>query len=389
MNIDRSIVRAINIFIFIVAFTLHAYTDAVYESKKIDAGFLGSLKYVVIIMGIAFCILQIRKKKNGLLYLYEIKKIGTVIIVFLFISLLLSLFQGMFTSQTISELVKMLIPLFYVFCIMNTFEYKDIYYCMVTTLVVSIIGYILEIGIDTFSIANFTSISFSTSYSPFESHYAAGTSIALCAFFMYYRKSKILMLVSLLFAIITFKRLAIIFAIFLFIYSLFFETDKFVSKRYINFLKLVFIVGTIVYYFLLTPSFSNVFYNIFSVDATSLTMGRSYFLSNLLNSSYSSFGFGSSTVFMGRSLEMDLIKILLELSIVGLVFFVWNYYDLARKHLYGSIFMTFSFLNMLTSHSLTNSFYWILIMLILGCILYKREENALYLSNKTSEEKMD
>ena len=245
---------------------------------------------------------------------------------------------------------------------------------MCGALVFSFIGYILEIGIDKFNISNILSIDFLNSYSPFESHYSAGTSIAMCAFFMYYRKNKVLGLLSLIFAFLTFKRAAVLFAILLLILPRIINVNKELGRKYINVIKIIFIFLTLIYFWLLLPTSSDIFFDIFGETQSNFTMTRSDFLNTLLNMGFKSSGFGSITDVLGRGLEMDLISIFLETTIVGLIIFINGYWNCSGNTIYTVIYMFFQFSNLLTSHSLTNSFNWILAFLIIGCISYKKKE---------------
>lgn len=389
MRFQLNLIKLINSILFISTFTLLSYTDAVFVSQEIEEGFIINLKYATLFLGISFCLLQIFLKKKiflknnmSLEFSKELKNIFFVVTVFLFLSLCTSLFHGRFTTNTIEELIKIIIPAIYAFCVLNTFNFKDIYNCMVVVLFVSLWGYILEVGLETFTGDNIRSIKYSDSFSPFESHYFAGTSIALCAFFMYYRKNKIYSALSLIFALLTFKRVSVLFALIFFLLPLFFDVNKFINKRWINIIRVFFVCATIVYFFLLSPHFSDVFVSLFNSDVNDFTKGRSNYIEKIINGGFTSYGFGSSTEFIGKSIEMDLIKIYIELSIIGLIVFVFNFWNIAGNKLYTNIFMFYNFVNLLTSHSLRNVFSWILSYIIIGCILYKQNNDLTYLKYK-------
>ncbi len=375
--------KLLNYLLFLSTFALFSYTDAVYVSKGINSNIWISLKYITMLLGVGFGALQIlfRVKYNNtkrveLTFKKETFKILVVVVVFLFLSLIYQLISGNITSNMYSELIKLILPIIYAFCILNVFNFDDIYNCMIAVLIFAILGYILEIGINNFTWANIKQISYSTSYSPFESHYAAGTAIATCAFFMYYRKNPIFKYISLVFAIFTFKRLAIIFALIFLILPKFVNVNRKVSPKWSWIIKILFVVATIIYYHMLLPDFSDTFQKIFNDSAARFTMGRSIYLDRIINGNFHSYGLGSTTVFIGKSIEMDFIKILIEISIVGLIVFIWNYWDICNNHLYCMVYMLFIFINLLTSHSLTNVFSWILVYIIIGSIVYKNDNEA-------------
>lgn len=228
-------------------------------------------------------------------------------------------------------------------------------------------------------------INFSSSYSPFESSFAAGASIAFCSYFMYYRKNKFFTIFSLLFAILTFKRLAVVFAIVLVFLPKLIDVNKNVNKVTKIIMPIFFIVMTLVYFKLLLPQNKKIFYKIFGESQDAFTMGRSGFLREYLHKKIYYPGLGATTAILGKGLEMDLIRIYLETTIVGLFAFTCGYWKCAGNTRYTYIYMTFIFLNLLTSHSLSNSFNWILSLITIACITYKKKENYTLFRKKKEE----
>ena len=74
------------------------------------------------------------------------------------------------------------------------------------------------------------------------------------------------------------------------------------------------------------------------------------------------FGIGACEAHLGRLLEMDLIQLLIEVSVVGLAVFSVCYWRVAGRTLYCVVYMAFQFLNMLTSHSLAGGFVWLILL---------------------------
>jgi hypothetical protein len=380
-------IRIINLSIFLIVFSSLAYTNSVYVARGFVDDPLVNAKYFIMSFGIVIGIIQlIYKNKNQKPTLHFTKEFVEVIVLifsFLLISLTLSLLREQFTQQTIIELFKMLIAILYAFCVLNTIDYPDFYKCMVVILFVSLYCYILEIGINKFSIINLESVSYFSSYSPFESSMASSFSILCCTFFMYFKEKPIYKILSLLFVFLTFKRLSIVYAILLLIFTTFFDVNRRISKNWINILKISFVLLTLIYYALMLPQNQQLFSSIFHSSQFEFSMGRSRFLANL--SDYQSFGFGSTTQYLGKNMEMDLIKILLELSIVGLILFISIIWDVCGTNFYNVFFMFYIFMNMLTSHSLGNPFSWALSYILIGYISvfgnsYYRNHKLKYLS---------
>ena len=377
MELTTKKISFINILLLVLVYFFRSITDALYVSKNIS-NISVNFKYILMIISIIFCAIQLRKKEKTYIFNKELISIIIVVISFLFITLLYAINGGDFYTESIAELIKLIIPIVYTFFIINVFSFEDIYYSMIGILICSFCGYILEIGIDKFTINNIITMNFDSSYSPFESHYFSGASIALCTFFMYYRKNKLLKLLSLLFVICTFKRLSIVFALILLVLPYFIDISKKVGKKVRIFMRMLLILITLVYYYLMLPSSASIFYNIFGKTQAEFTMTRSNFLAQILYGDYSSSGIGSITHFFGKTIEMDLIQIYLEVSIIGLIIFVWNYWKCAGNKLYTYFYMTFQFFNMVTSHSLDNPFNWTLVFIIIGCISYKSINNINY-----------
>lgn len=377
-----SITTIISVFLFVLIFAIRSFTDAIYVSKGIDSNIWINSKYIVLIIAIIWGIFLLKNKKDKYVFSKEFASVGIVITIFILITLILIIYSNNFYKGTMEEFIKLILPIIYVFIVLNTFNFKEIYVSMSITLILSLIGYIIEIGTSNFSLANILTMNFFSSYSPFESSMSCGTAIALCVFFMYYDKNKILKYLSLLFVIFTFKRLSVLFAVLLLVLPKFVNINKSLKKRYFTIAKVFFVVATILYYVFLSPSSSAIFEKILGSSQDEFTMGRSAFLRSLENSDFISSGFGSTTQAIGRGLEMDLIKIYLELGILGLIVFVWGYWNCAGSNLYTFIYMAFQFLNMLTSHSLTSSFNWILAFLIIGTITYKSDNQNYLKKNK-------
>ena len=366
-----SITTIISVFLFILIFAIRSFTDAIYVSKGIDSNIWINSKYIVLIIAIIWGVFLLKNKKDKYIFSKEFASVWIVITIFILIILILIIYSNNFYTGTIEEFIKLILPIIYVFIVLNTFNFKEIYVSMSVTLILSLIGYVIEIGTSNFSLANILTMNFFSSYSPFESSMSCGIAIALFVFFVYYDKNKIFKYLSFIFVIFTFKRLFIVFAIVLLILSKFVDINKVVRNKYITIAKVFFIVATILYYIFLLPSSSHFFEKVVGNSQDEFTMGRSSFLRTLENSDFISSGLGSTTQVIGRGLEMDLIKIYLELGIIGLITFVLGYWNCAGNKVYTFIYMTFQFFNMLTSHSLTSSFDWILAFLIIGCISYK------------------
>ena len=251
---------------------------------------------------------------------------------------------------------------------------KDIIRFMKYALAISILAYILSIGIGKFTISNFLSISFINSYSPFESAPFAEIASSLSAFFIYYRnKSPKGAIISFIFCFLVFKRMLLLQAIILIIVSMLNLKDKDVNKILIFFSKIIFFISTLIFYFILQEKNSIMFEKYFGVNIGEFTMGRVYRIWYPLKG-FISYGFGSTTEVLGYNLELDLVKILMELGIIALVIFIYSYFDLCRNNLYSFLIIGCIFANLLFASCLTSTVGWLFRMVCIATIYYKRDE---------------
>lgn len=366
-------VNSINKILFCLTFIIKYFTDALYVAQGRD-GFAVSSKYITLILGIicSYIIIQKRKEQGiKIVFTNEFLRILFVVAIFLLFSLFYVLISGKATKQTINDLLYIVLAIIYAYGIINSFYFEDINNCMKFLLIMSIIAYVLEIGTSNFTIANIINSSFLDSSSVFESSYSASGSMIMCTFFCYYRKQWKWTLLSFAFCLLTFKRMNIVFAVFFLLYPVFFNINKPIKRKIIVLLMVLFTSCTILLYYLYQAQNAELFENIFHISATQLSTGRNLYLQNVINRGFESFGYGSSTVVNGKSIEMDFIKIYIELGIIPLMVFIWNYYNISYKNSYCFWIMTQNMLNFLTSHSLTSVFNWGLRFIVIAFIIYR------------------
>ena len=378
--------KRIHYIFFTLTYISKAFIDVLFVANDINT--FNNFKYIFMICGIALLWFdKIFNEKNNpnkirkKLFFKEYIYICSVILVFLCISMIRILISGRYTINTIMELVYLWLPVTYAYLLLNTLSEKEMDKYFNTLLLCFGIAYIVEIS-DKLTMANLSLISYAKSYSPFESNFMAGPALTLFLYFLYRRK-KVNIIISFLFVLMTFKRLMVLFSIFILIYSIIFDIQKDVSKRTICFFKIFFVVSPIIIYYVLRPEYVNIINNQFNIDLDNILMGRYSILNTVIDSGYKSFGFGSTTAVakelrpLDGHLHLDLIKIYLEVSIVGLIIFVNNLWKIAGTKRYAVMIILFDFFNLLTSHSLTGSFSWLLRYLILGSIVrdnYEKEK---------------
>lgn len=375
MNIKVSgINKAITYILFIAAFFMQSYVDGYYIARGYEPFNLKVLKYCLVAAGIVWGFLQVFTKKR-FVFLKELRNVLIAIFTFFAVSMVLILAQNGDLAFCLELLMRYAMSVLYAFVLLNTIKFEDVYNLMVFFLVISIYGWFLQKGEIIFNLSYYKTISFEDSYSPFESHYFAPSAMNCCAFFMYYRKNKWTQIVSFLFAIMTFKRVQLLFAVCMLVLPRFVDVNRNIKKTsYIGFCVGV-VFMTICYYYLLQPEFEWIIEGITGQTANRFTSGRSALLRELLQSNYVMGGLGTSEAILGRGIEMELISIMLEMSFPVMVLFVFCYASVAGRKRYSILVMLYLMVLLMTGSGLYNVFMWTTAFLFFGSINYLRTEN--------------
>ena len=368
---DCDVLNGLTVVFFCLTYIFLGLTDGLLVARGVDAGnILVRLKYFLMIFTAACSLLHVVVYKRSNIFWKETKQLSIVVIVFALISGFEIITVGAYTSDVLDSLIKLALPVLLAYGVLNTLTYKQLQVSMVVVLGFSIAGYVCELLFGGFSSASLSEMDYDTSTSPTESSIFAGISIILCAFYCYYRDNMILTCLSTIYAIATFKRLAIIFAIVFFVIPIFADPNKKVPSCIRQMMKLVFLCGTGIYYLLLLPQSSRMFEELFHQSQDQYTMGRSSFLRKLLSANYQPYGYGSSAIAIGRSLEMDYLQIAIELTPIALFIFINIYWNILGNNLYLTVFMLFQSINFLTSHSLNSNYAWGIAFIFIGMVIY-------------------
>lgn len=334
---------------------------------------LSLYKYIILAVCIleAFCKYMKNRKKNKEVFASkELKYLLCFVGVILLFSLFKSLIASKFSFRTIQEILFLTCPMIYAYLLINNLDKREIFSIMKIAFFIVFCAYILSLNLNIGAIVNaLFSSSFSESTSDLESHIYSGFSLAFCTFFCYFDNKKLYKLLSLLFVIMTFKRLSIVMGVFLFILSNLNIKKINIDKRIYIGAAIFLILFAVLYYNIMLPNNVIKIENKFDIDISKLTSTRSDRLNDLMNSSYETYGFGSSTEYMYKyfygALEMDIIKIIIELGYIPVVVLVFVYLYVGKTNLYTFSFTCFQILSLTFSSNLTSSFAWILIFVTL------------------------
>lgn len=382
---NTNVFTALTMAFVVMTFGIKAITDAVFVAQDIDNVFVSS-KYLTALLACFAAIVSTRGKEAC--FTREFSWLLLLFAVFTFISLVEMLVSGVVSMHVFNELFKLGMPVVFAYFVLNALNFRQITLCMKLILLVSIAGYLIEVNLAGATLSDvLDTIDFSASYSPLESSYSAGTSIMLCLFFCYYRKNKICMLLSVIFCVAVFKRLALVFAIVAVILPFFVDMKKNVPTKAVGAITVLFVGATALYVWLLLPEQNWLFVKYLGQDQYDFSMGRSMTMNYLLDNGFASHGFGSASEVIraafGMPFEMDFIKVAIELTPIATVLLIFVIVRISSCNRWGLFMAIYLLLNMLTSDSLSSNFSLALFYMSIGCI---GDERAQELDSRTRED---
>ena len=294
-------------------------------------------------------------RKNNLKYLIGLRTGIFLFISFIVISIIRSQQSGTLPNLFWGEAIRLMIPFIYTFLFLNFLSVHDIELFMKFGLIIALVAFFLSTNFSTITLNNILSISFLNSYSPFENSEVSFLSFALATFFIYYKnKFPICTILAMLLVVLTFKRVYVLGILLLFIASMnFFKRIK--IKRWVLYISsITWILLVKFYMFLLNPINYNLGLEKFHFDVVNFSMNRAFRVWYLIQHNYLSGGLTSTTKFLqnnlffnGTTLELDLIKILMEIGIVGVIIFIICYYRIVGRSLYAYLLISIMLLQFL------------------------------------------
>lgn len=365
--------------IFFSIFLVISIIFSMYFKIIDEVSVIDNVKYIFFLITIAIGCTYIYKMKKKLILKTECFYGMILIIIFLLLSIFISLYNNQpLHFRTFVELIYIFIPFMTAFLAINILTKDEIIKTMKILLFLCILLYLYELINKGINISNLLEISFKNSYSPLESYIFADFSLISFCFFCYFKNysnnfilsNKLCYYISFLFSLLTFKRILVMFSIILFAIDKFNILEIKINKKLVFFIGVCIFIMTIIYTWLLSYDNSQLLINLFNFDLDKFTVGRKWYLSLIQNAGYLSAGYGSTTIALenilgvGRYLEMDLVKILLEISPIGLALFIYVYWYQIYNNLFSVLVMLFLFINMFFSHSLTTFYVWVVTLLM-------------------------
>lgn len=377
----------LNFCLFMSAVAFKSIVDA-FIIKNDPNSSLNLVKYIILGLCILFYVYQVEfKLKHGinLIFGHEFKTLMSMCMGIFIITLYYITKNGEFYSRTVKEFAFLITPIIFVYLALNVFSLHELVLCAKVALIILGMGYIFQVGssmftpgnmIDTLTKMSFVGGNTAISNSVFESSAFSDSIMSLLFFFGYYRKKNNLWLwLSFLLVLLANKRLMMLFAIIIIIMA-------YVPKRLAIQNKVFgawsWFLGAVIFclmpYFvenLTTPATEAYVFQKFSINLPDFWMGRDGMVMNILNSSFVSHGLGSTFVFQGSLLEVEGVKFLLELGLIGTIIIAFSYWKITQGRFYCLVMMLYNFLNINTSTSImTGTFSWIFYLILLGCCIY-------------------
>ncbi|MHA3675700.1 O-antigen ligase family protein [Faecalibacterium sp. PGM34] len=229
------------------------------------------------------------------------------------------------------------------------------------------------------TLANIRSISFANSYSPFESELAFVFLIFEC-YYLYMGKRKNA-LISLIFCILSFKRICMLVAIAIFVLSKWLVEKKPVSKKVVVVAVAFFVLLPMLTCLMLNDTFEAWFYQTFHVTLYEATLSRSARIEAVMNSGQIKYGLGSVTSYLtkylnamhgsnfaSRNMHNDLVQMYLECGIVGSVVFTYVYMKAASVSRMSFVLMCYVFFECYFNHLFGAgcTHIWVLVYLMMS-----------------------
>lgn len=370
MKIERRL-RKINYILLFVLFIFQTI-DNYFREKRIDIIGLNTFKNILLLIITAVFMYEVyalvKDKKYKPIFKEETKSIIFIVITFFSLSVYYMLKNNGIKLVTFKGLLDIIIPIIVAYVILNLIGIKDIYRLMSVLLIIMFTGYLFTVS-DKISFANILSIDFMASSSPFESTYFSPSAIAFTLFFCYYRENKILTFLSVLFSVMTFKRIMVIFAVFLFFFGGRFKNFKNVPQILINIFIIAFTALSFFYIWIMQGRWGWIIERLFGMNTNNFSMGRSYFMSVILNN-FTSYGYMTSSINY-QSMEMDIPMIYVEMGWIAVVITIFFLTRIAKNNWYNFLCIMFCLSELLTSHWFDITYFWIVAYITIGCVAYK------------------
>lgn len=365
----------INAVVFVLYFIVYLFVFEFFEENKT----IFNIRHFALLFAIIIALFTLIHKYGTKFYQRKLRCTALLYVlplgmIFIAISIIKALTVNMsFSFRSIVQTFLFVGPTFYAFLIINILPPKKVLQLLKVVLWVFIAFYFMEgrhLPWEFFKIENWQGIKPFGTDSFTESHVCAESFLQLFVIFFFVQKYaknikianiKLYTILSLIFTILSFKRLGVLFVLFLIISSKFIDYTQKINWKYkASIFATAFTIITIVYVSFLQ---GNLFPN---ANIDKITTNRGWILSLWEKKNFFSYGYGTSLHVIGRYLEMDLVQIYIELGALALWLFCFLYSKIANKTLYSNILILYVFGNLLTSSTMPWTSGWVLFAIALA-----------------------
>lgn len=322
----------------------------------------GYIKNLVLLCFLIYCMLEFKINKNHIC-LRELREILFMIIAFLVLSIYQMMKNETWNIIPFLGSFRVIVPAFLSFYLVNMYKMKEFGQLIKVIFCLSFAFYVFSLLMtDRFNLDSFNRLTLSTFNGvTTESDLFSPLSMGLCIFLCSNEKRKIWKVLSLIFVIMTNKRIMILYAFILVLFGRFF-LKKNVSNRIKVITGIVAFLITVFYIRMnLQIIDDTIIQKIFKVNLDSFAMGRAWLYRTIYHSSYLGAGFQTlnSIKFVPRGAEMDFPNMYLEMGLLSIAVCIFIMLRLSRNNLYNYVIVTFVIVEMITSHFIDITYFWI------------------------------
>lgn len=368
-NYEKLYVEKTNFFLLIVVLIFQTIDNAFRDN---DVNILGNIKLPILLFTLAIFSIELFISHRKILFLkYESK----LVIIWYLLLLIISIYwmyrnNTWNTSPFIMGALRLLVPIFFACLIVNLMSPGEVYKAMYFFLIISFIAFLCnEVIMGRFSFREIFSLSLTDSNgSEMESNFFSPTAFSLCCYFGYFRKNKLPLIISVIFTILTYKRLMALFALFLLFFGGMVKNKK--VFLWVKILTAFLFLGVTVWYIKLNlGQIDDTFiYNLFNQSLDKFTMGRTWLFQNIYVHGFPRSGLFSILNSIYRSPEMDLPVMFLEMGYFAIIVTIIILLSLIKRKLFGFVIIIFVLLEMLTSHFFDITFFWVVFYILIGYV---------------------
>ena len=320
--------------------------------------------YVLLLTLIVFLLKNAKKLPYFFSCTQELKSIGLVFLGIAIISLVLQIINENFQIYTLIQLYYLIVPVVFISLFYTSGVPRNID-CIMRIILYSmlLVYFINAISIGTLSISNL--INSLNVYSLFVNSESSvieiGAVSSCCTMLEIYFLSKgniKYALLSFVGVVLGYKRLCVLIALLLLVFSPFIKYAK-VNKKIIYLSTFVFVMLPFVTQLLCTDAFANLFYSKFGISFDYFTKTRFSIINAVIDASIKPNGLGTVTNFLESrgvlgqtNMHNDLLMIYLDCTIIGSVLFTYNYFKLTEESIYSYLVILFMFSQMFVTHSI-------------------------------------